>query len=117
MTARDVVRAYVDARTASGRHTARNHCAILGKYAREILDAGRWDDETLMLAVQAFAHTNRHPRFLEEWLLETWTRQEIQAHEVQKHREQTVRMDKPLAKLDLSRYLSASLFVEEKENR
>ena len=105
MTARDVVRAYVDARTASGRHTARNHCAILGKYARQILDAGRWDDQTLLLAVQAFANTNRHPRFLEEWLLEVWTRQEIQGHLARKNEERDgLRVDKPLGKLDFSRY-------------
>ena len=104
--AAEVVQAYVRVRTCKGLSTARPYRAILGAQAKRLLSSGRWDADSLRAAIAAFAHTKRHPRFLEEWASEVLTRVELAEYEARKVEEKTqTQTDKSLRRLDLSAFL------------
>lgn len=102
-----VVQAYVRVRTCKGLFTARPYRAILGAQAKRLLSSGRWDVPTLVSAVEVFAHTKRHPRFLEEWASEVLTRAELAEHEARKVEEKTqTNVDRPMRRLDFSAFIA-----------
>lgn len=70
MNGGDVVKAYVDARADAGLTTSKPFKAILGRYAKVLLAQG-WSDAVVLAAARDYAATQRHPRFLEEWVRET----------------------------------------------
>ena len=88
VTARDVVAAYVDARTDAGLLTDIALRGVMGRYSKPLLAYG-WTSEVVLDAVKQFAATKRHPRFVEEWVRETYTKWELLEYEVRKQQEQT----------------------------
>jgi hypothetical protein len=70
-----VVARYADARRNAGLATTPQQRGIMGRYARELILGSRWSPEIILQAVEVFAATRRHPRFLAEWVATVFNKQ------------------------------------------
>lgn len=86
-SAADVVAAFVVERRDRGLDTPADKRAIIGKYAKVLLGHG-WTLEVVVAATKAFAVSRRHPRFLEEWVRETYWKWQDVEHAIRRAEEQ-----------------------------